>query len=178
MAHSAWNLTWYEEDIEFQNIIRLVIARAQKPVGVTAAGFYYISLESYYNVKRVQKSDSIFKNIDFCFVSGIESILFLLCLDEFSCIWLSRHENNDKPLKYSKEASIFFTSRQFTVTTQYTDLIKFRLRTTTGVLILFRWCDFDNLCLQFMSISNLVPLVETPFYSKHPIQSLLCLFIE
>lgn len=52
MGESAWKMTWYDEDVEFQNLIRLMIMRTQKPVGVTAAGFYFISLQSYSNVSE------------------------------------------------------------------------------------------------------------------------------
>lgn len=68
MGLSAYSMTWYDEDVDFQNFIRLIIMRTQKPVGVTAAGFYHISLQSYYDVRIYlrdfecsSKIDSIFR---------------------------------------------------------------------------------------------------------------------
>lgn len=93
-------MAWYDEDVEFQNFIRLIILRAQKPVGVTAAGFYHISLQSYYNVKQLK--DFEFFNFPLIHFPGIESSLFVLYVDEFGYIWMNDIENNIRNIKYSK----------------------------------------------------------------------------
>uniref|UniRef100_A0A336KNW4 Odorant receptor n=1 Tax=Culicoides sonorensis TaxID=179676 RepID=A0A336KNW4_CULSO len=56
IGNSAWNIAWYDQDIEFQQLVKLIIMRSQKPIGLTAAGFYHISLESYSNVLKTAYS--------------------------------------------------------------------------------------------------------------------------
>ncbi|XP_063709232.1 odorant receptor 30a-like [Culicoides brevitarsis] len=54
VGRAAWNMAWYDQDMEFQKCIKFIIMRSQKPVAVSGAGFYYISLESYYNIQLVR----------------------------------------------------------------------------------------------------------------------------
>ena len=47
VAESAYNCDWYNKPIAFQKSMCLIMIRAQRPSGITAAKFYFISLESF-----------------------------------------------------------------------------------------------------------------------------------
>lgn len=47
IADAAYNIQWYSCPIAIQKTNKLIMVRAQKPVGVTAAKFYMISLQTF-----------------------------------------------------------------------------------------------------------------------------------
>ncbi|XP_058818984.1 odorant receptor 13a-like [Topomyia yanbarensis] len=47
VAHAMYRYPWYREPADVQRTIRLIIQRAQKPTGVTAAKFYFVNIERF-----------------------------------------------------------------------------------------------------------------------------------
>ncbi len=50
MAASAYNIDWNKKPQNIKKAIILIIMRSQKPVGITAAKFYYINLQTFASV--------------------------------------------------------------------------------------------------------------------------------
>ncbi|XP_053690903.1 odorant receptor 49b-like [Sabethes cyaneus] len=47
VANAIYVYDWYKDPIDMQRKVMLMIERAQKPAGITAAGFYYVNIQRF-----------------------------------------------------------------------------------------------------------------------------------
>lgn len=50
IAETVYEIRWYNKPIPLQKYISLIMIRAQRPMGISAAKFYFISLQSFAKV--------------------------------------------------------------------------------------------------------------------------------
>lgn len=50
VADTVYSISWYHNSVPLQKFVCLIMIRAQRPLGISAAKFYLISLESFAKV--------------------------------------------------------------------------------------------------------------------------------
>lgn len=50
IANAAFGCAWFMYGKEFRKLVILIVQRAQKPLGLTAVKFFYVSMESFSKV--------------------------------------------------------------------------------------------------------------------------------
>lgn len=50
IAETVYEISWYHNSLPLKKFVCLIMIRAQRPMGISAAKFYFISLESFAKV--------------------------------------------------------------------------------------------------------------------------------
>lgn len=50
IAETVYDISWYNNSLPLKKFVCLIMIRAQRPMGISAAKFYFISLESFAKV--------------------------------------------------------------------------------------------------------------------------------
>lgn len=61
MEHAVYESEWYNRSESFKRMVQLVIARAQRPVSLTAGKLYTVSMETFGKVSNRMQIESINK---------------------------------------------------------------------------------------------------------------------